>query len=120
MSERQAEREAYNLAKQEEAEWEALQDERDRDEGCVLGDKCLCPHPYHASWECFDRATMEDAERDPDIVRFEAEHRMLCWWEGFKLAVSERTYALLHPLKARQQRKEIEAARAPSDSPSPE
>jgi len=35
-------------------------DEREEDPGCVLGDRCLCPHVYHFSWECF---TAEDAER---------------------------------------------------------
>jgi hypothetical protein len=28
-------------------------------EGCVLGDKCVCPHPYHDSSEC---ASAEDME----------------------------------------------------------
>lgn len=34
-------------------------DDREPDPGCVYGDECLCPHPYHLSWECF---TVEDAE----------------------------------------------------------
>lgn len=28
-----------------------LDDDRD---GCVLGERCCCPHPYHGAEECFD------------------------------------------------------------------
>lgn len=34
-------------------------DDRD-DEGCVLGDRCCCPHPFHTSSECY---TAEWAEQ---------------------------------------------------------
>jgi hypothetical protein len=26
----------------------------DRRDGCQLGDKCCCPHPFHSASECFD------------------------------------------------------------------
>jgi hypothetical protein len=23
------------------------------EEGCIYAEKCLCPHFFHASWECY-------------------------------------------------------------------
>jgi hypothetical protein len=39
-------------------------EDRDEEDGCVLGDRCLCPHPYHGADECFDleMAQAMDAE----------------------------------------------------------
>lgn len=32
----------------------------EEDPGCVLGDKCVCPHPYHTSDECATAEMMEE------------------------------------------------------------
>ncbi len=31
----------------------------DEREGCVLGNECCCPHPFHGAAECFDVAMAE-------------------------------------------------------------
>jgi hypothetical protein len=33
--------------------------------GCVLGERCLCPHPYHFPEECFDAETARAAQTVP-------------------------------------------------------
>jgi hypothetical protein len=39
-------------------------DEPDDQDGCVLGDRCCCPHPFHGPDECFTPEDAEDYERD--------------------------------------------------------
>lgn len=44
----------------------------ERREGCVLGDRCCCPHMFHTSDECFDaewaeRYFAEDEQEKSDV-----------------------------------------------------
>jgi hypothetical protein len=34
-------------------------------DGCVLGNECCCPHPFHSSSECFDVAMAEAYMSEP-------------------------------------------------------
>lgn len=45
-------------------------DDEYRKEGCVLGEKCCCPHIFHTSDECFDAEWAEQyfADAQPESV----------------------------------------------------
>jgi hypothetical protein len=41
-------------------------DAREPDPGCVLGDRCVNPHPYHLSYECASVEMMEAWARESE------------------------------------------------------